>query len=146
VNFIDDVNPKRTGGRHVLDVFPELPNLLNASIGRSVNFLHVHGRALCDFKAGVATVAGNARLSFRTGEGFGKDPRDRCLPDASRSTEEVGMGEPVRLDGIDQRVNHVFLPKDVLKNLGTPFPGKNLVRHGDGLKRNMDISAEVQGK
>ena len=56
------------------------------------------------------------------------------------------MGEPVRLDGIDQCVNHVFLPKDVLKNLGTPFPGKNLVRHGDGLKRNMDISAEVQGK
>jgi len=51
VHFVDDVNPEPGGGRHVLDVFPELPDLLNASIGRSVDFLHVHGRSLGDFKA-----------------------------------------------------------------------------------------------
>jgi hypothetical protein len=51
------------------------------------------------------------------------------------------MGEPVRLDGIHQRVNHVVLPDHILKNLWTPFSGKDFVCHSRCLEKIMTFSS-----
>jgi hypothetical protein len=39
------------------------------------------------------------------------------------------MGQPISLDGIHQGLRNVPLPNDVLKNLGPPLSGQNLISH-----------------
>ncbi len=55
------------------------------------------------------------------------------LPVPRGPHEEVGMGDAAPRDGVAQRPHHMVLPHDVVKRLGAPFAGDDLVGgHGDG--------------
>ena len=62
-------------------------------------------------------------------ERLGQDARGRGLPDPARPDEEVGVRQPVLLDGILERARDVRLPDEVVESLRPVFAGEDLIAH-----------------
>jgi hypothetical protein len=123
MDLIDDVDPIPTRRRHVPDIFPQLPDFVDAAIGGSVDLLDIHRGAGGDFKAGDASVAGVPTVSLEAVDGLGEDSGNRCLSHAPWTTEKIGMGQPLVPDGVHQRLGDVRLADDVFKFVWAPFSG-----------------------
>jgi hypothetical protein len=59
---------------------------------------------------------------------LGEDARGRGLAGAARTDKQVGVGDATAGDRVLQGAHHVVLTHDVVKRLGTPFAGNDLVR------------------
>ena len=60
---------------------------------------------------------------------LGEDARRRGLAGAARADEEIGLREPVLLDGVLERPHDVLLPDDIVEGLRAVFAGENRVAH-----------------
>ena len=96
VDDVDLVAPQSRGHEHLLG---ELTNILDGVIRSSVQLEDIEGALLVE---GSATLARIARLTFggevHAVDGLGQHTGCRRLPDPSRATEEVGVGELARED------------------------------------------------
>ncbi len=129
VHFIDDVDPVFALGRQVLDLFSQVPDLVDAPVGGAVDFQDVQGGAVGDLLAqlaGVVGVRGGAGLAI---EGLGQDAGHRGFAYSPGAAEHKGVGHPPGGQGVLQRAGDGLLAHHFLKGLGTPFPGQYLVCH-----------------
>ena len=99
VHLVDDVDlvaPQSGRHEHLLG---ELANILDGVIRSSVQLEDIEGALLVE---GSATLTRIARLTFggevHAVDGLGQHTGRRRLPDPSRATEEVGVGELARED------------------------------------------------
>jgi hypothetical protein len=123
VHFIDDVDFIATVGGHVLEIFPQLPDLIDAVVGGAVDLVDIRRAPGRDVLAGPALVA---RLRFRPRlaiQGFGHDPGNRGLAGAAGSGEQQGMRHPTRRQRVAERARDVPLLKNLGKGLRSVFPG-----------------------
>src|SRR6185295_10927286 len=107
----------------------ELRHLVDAAI-RSCVQLDIVGKAAgIDLRAGAALVArlrGDAGLAV---EAFRQNPRQRRLADAARAREEVRVVQPLLLESVSQRADHVLLADQAAEVLRPPLARKYLIAH-----------------
>ncbi len=130
VDFVDDIDLVRPLGGHVLDLLPQVPDFVDAPVGGAVDFQHVQGGAVGDLPADLAGVVGVGRGALLAVEGLGQDAGHRGLADAPGAAEQKSVGHPAGAQGVLQRPGDGLLAHHLLKVLGTPFPGQNLISHG----------------
>ena len=58
VHFIDDIDLVLALGRQILDLLPQVPDLVDAPVGGAVDFQDVQGGAVGDLPAHLAGVVG----------------------------------------------------------------------------------------
>ena len=117
------------------DLLAQLAYVVHAGVACGVDLDQVEGAALGDRGADRAVVAGGVDvLRFRADavDGLGQDARHGGLAGAAQPGEEVGVGQPVRADGVAQGAGDVLLPVDVVEGLGTPATVERLGGHGAG--------------
>jgi len=135
VDFVDDVDLVAVPARRVLDVLPQLPDLVDAAVGRPVDLEDVHGGAVGDLLAGGALVARTARRALPAVEGLGQQPGTGRLADATRAGEEEGVVDPLLLDGVDEGAGDVLLAGHFLEVPGAPLACEDQVGHEPAVAR-----------
>ena len=129
MNFVDDIDFIAVAGGHVFDVFAQCPDIINAIIGRAIDFMHIDGIAVCNFKAGRTEAAGLGRGAFVTVETFGKNARDGGLTDAPLSAKKKGMGDTLLFDGVAQRAGYMLLADNLVEGLRSALACYDSVGH-----------------
>ena len=136
VHFVDDEDlvavARRSKANRADDRFA---NVVNAGVRRGVDLLHVNRTAFRNFAArragiGVVRAAGRGGRLFRfvAIERFGEQTRGRSFPDAARAGKQIGVMQPLVLDGIAQRARDGLLSRDFFKSLRAPFACDYLIR------------------
>src|SRR5262249_50680568 len=82
-----------------------------------------------DLGAGLTDTAGVGRRAVDAVERLGEQAGGSGLAHPAWTAEEVGVGDPVQLDGIGHRADHVLLPGHVVEGLGAPLPRQDEVTH-----------------
>ncbi len=94
-----------------------------------VDFNDVHGRALVDLLAKVASVTGFGILQVAAIEGLGEDAGGGGFTHSPGTREDISMGHAVGLDGVLKGPCNVFLAHHVGESLGAPLEGHDLRGH-----------------
>lgn len=139
MNLINIDNAEAAPAGHEAYIVPEIPDMVNAAVGSSVNFQNIQAAPLCDFLTNIFM-----RIKIDLGascgiERFGKNAGSRSFSGTSRPYKEIGMCEATMLNGIFQRLDDVILPKDIIECQGTIFSGKDLVTHGSGRLKEVSL-------
>src|SRR5262252_1999245 len=110
VDFVNDEDLITVAGRPDRDVVDDhVPHVVDAGVGRGVDFEHVERGARGDLDAGRALqagAAGNARVTVETLGQYSRGGRLAGPPDAGK---EVGMMKPPPIKGVAERARNVFL-------------------------------------
>jgi hypothetical protein len=129
VNFIDDINLELRRSRGVPACIPQLTNLFHAIVAGAIDFKNIHRTSLGNLLAlGIV----NIEISLRTigaVQCLGENARESGLAGSTRAAKKIGVGDPVFLNGMRQRLAHVFLADHICKPLRTIFPGYDLIGH-----------------
>ena len=125
VDLIDDVD--LVGRPHTLDadVATQVTDIINPSIGCSVDFQHIHILAGRDAQTDIALVAGLPLAGIGAIECLGENSRHRRLADTAGTGKEVGMGHTAGVDSISQATSDVFLANHLLEGLRPEAAGQN---------------------
>ena len=126
VHFVDDVNlvPRRHGGiAHRLD---NLPHVVHTGMAGGVHLDHIDMPPLRDRAARFADTARadrRAALTVRTDavERLGDQSCSRRLADPAHAGHQKGMGQPVALDRVGQRLHHRILADQRIETLRPIF-------------------------
>ncbi len=129
VGLVKDIDLVFALGRVGPHLFLELPDIVDLVEGGRVDLDDVHGGALVHLLANVAGVARFSVLGVSAIEDLGEDAGGGGFPDPPGPGEDIGVGDPVGLDGVLQRPGDLFLAHHVGEDLGAPFQGHDLGRH-----------------
>ena len=129
MRFVDDEDLVAAFHRRVGDGFAQAAGVVDAAVGRTVDFHHVHVVALGDAAALLALVAGLGGGCVFAVEGLGEDARDGGLAHAARAAEQIGgrdliLGGGAGEDGLDG-----LLSRDFGEGLRTVAGGERCVTH-----------------
>ena len=125
-----DLEPAVRGGK--LYLIEHGVDVLDLVVRGGVELNHVHVTASGDAFAVVARTAGMDGGALLAVERHRKNTRQRGLADATRTDEEVRVGDSVLLDGVGKGARDVALPHDVVKRLGAPLSREHFVGHVSG--------------
>src|SRR5262249_13994726 len=89
------------------------------------------GDALADF----TDVTGRGGGTLNAVEGLGQDPRRGRFADAARTGEEVGVGDPITLEGVGKGLRYGFLTDQVRKLLWPAAPRQHGIVLPVGVRR-----------
>ena len=121
MNLVDDVYTIFSFRRWVLDLFPDLTNILNAVVGRSIDLNDVHGSTGCNIFAHGTFPTGTSVYRMLAIDCLCKNFRYACLSCPSCPAEEIGMTDTSRHDLILQRCDNMILSFYVFKFRRTEF-------------------------
>ena len=98
VGFVDDIDlvAGLCGGE--VDLFPDIPDLVDAPVAGGVHLDDVEQAPLVGGGADVAPVAGVSILGVQAVDRLGQDPGGGGLAGAPGPAEQVGVGYPVLPD------------------------------------------------
>ena len=135
MHFVDDIGTQTESGGGVIDLLPDLSDVVHAVVGSGVDFRYIHGRIFQHGPAVFTLVAGIAvhrgKTVGRPGQNFGAGG----LAGAPGAGEEIGMGQPPGLDLGLEGGGDVLLAHHIVKGDGSPFAIKGLMRHESSLPR-----------
>ena len=127
VYFVDNIDFKAALGRGKAAVFAEVADLIDAVVRGAVNFDDVHAGAVHDGAGDIGIVIrGDAGATFGI-EGLGKETGGTGLSGTAGADKEIGVGDPVALDGVAQGADDMILPDQFVELLGSPSAGNYLV-------------------
>jgi len=129
VRFVEDHDFIAASGGSIADHFPQLANLIDAAIGRRVNFDYIERISQTDFAARVALIARLRCGTLRAIESLGKNTRRGRFPDAARPRKDVSVSHAAGLYGVGKRPRYVLLADYIGKCLRPPFPRYDLIAH-----------------
>jgi hypothetical protein len=138
VNFIDDVNLKSALSRLIADIFDDLANLIDAAIGRTVDFENVDRIALGNLMTLSADATRSSGWPIIAIQRLGENSRCGCFAYSAHAGEQKCVWNPIGADGVLQGSGNMLLPGDIRKGLRTPFPCNHQIRHRFEAKRPMD--------
>jgi hypothetical protein len=129
MDFVDDDDFVPAPEGLVFDALPEALDVVDAAVRGAVDLEDVDRPVMADVLAGFADIAGRGSrlIPPEAVEALGQDAGGCRLAHAPHAGEEVGLADPIRLDGILKRPDDGRLPDHLLEGLGTVFPGVNLV-------------------
>ena len=125
---------KRDRDGAVLDVAAQLADLIDAAVAGAVDLDDVDVFAGGDHLAVDALVAGLGGRPADAVERLGEDASGGGLADAAGAGEQVGVGDAIGLEGVDQRPGHRLLADEVAEALRAVTAGQDGVAfRGGGL-------------
>ena len=124
MNFIDQVDLESTASRSVLDVVEQIPRIVNFRLRRRIHFYQVNKTPLINFFAGAALTTRLGRNSCFAIQRFGQDASYGGLADTSRSREKIGVMQPLAIQRISERFEHMLLPHRFSEILWSPLSGE----------------------
>ena len=126
VRFVKHINLVLTrGGRHH-DLFAQVTDAVNTTIGSGINLDDIERVASGNLTALLALVAGFPIDWMTTIDGFSQETGSTRLAGSSRAGEEIGMCEVTITERVFERANDRFLPNEVTESLRTPFAVERL--------------------
>lgn len=129
MDFVDDVNFILAAGGGIGNSLVDLPDIVDAAVGGSVDFHDVEGSALGDVKAGGAFIARLAIVFEGLAiERFSKEAGKRGFAGSSAAAKEIGRGDFPQFDGIFEGSDNRFLPHNAFESLGAVF-SRNILVH-----------------
>ena len=129
MDLVDDVDLVPVALGEVLGVLADLADVLDAVVGGAVDLRDVDRGAGGDLHAGLADAAGGGGGAVDAVEGLGEQAGGGGLAHAAGAAEQVGVGDPVELDGVGDRADDVLLAGHVVEGLGAPLPRQHEVAH-----------------
>ncbi len=133
-------------GRGELDGLAQLANLVHAVVAGPVDLEHVQRPALANFLTAGVLVVELDPGPVGAIQALGKDAGDGGFPGAAGADEQVGMGDPLLPDRIDQRLGDMVLADHIGEPLWAVLARYYLIRHcGDvksGIARVTTADAE----
>ena len=132
MNLVYNVYLIASLGRAICDFFPDLPDIIHAVIGGSVNFHNIHGSSCIDCPAGGAFITGASVYRMFTVYCFCQYLGNGRLAGSSCAAEKIGVGQLSGGDGVLQRRGEGFLPYDGVESRGPVFAGRYDVFFHDG--------------
>jgi len=127
VHFIDDVNLEARPTGADVDIAPQLANLINPAIARTVEFQNVDIFATGNREADIALVAGVGSGPLLAVEAFRKDSGGGSFPGSAGARKEVGMAHATLLNRIAQGSHNMSLANQITECLRTIPPSDNRV-------------------
>jgi hypothetical protein len=125
----DQVDLGAAARRHVLGVFDQAANVVDAGVAGGVNFQQIDETAGIDVHAGAALAARFRALPALAVQALGKDACDGGLADATGAGEQEGVMHAPGLQRVGQRAHDMFLSDQFGEALGAPFSGKDEIGH-----------------
>ena len=129
MHLVDDIHALAHvgGGEHRL--VAQGAHVVHAVVGRGVELDHVEDRPVVDAAAGGALIARIAVDRMLAVDRLGQDLGAGSLAGAARADEQVGMGQPSRLDLLFQRLGNMLLTDNVVKRLRPVFAVESLIHN-----------------
>jgi len=124
MDFIDNVDTRPAPEGKVPYSFPQTPDVLDAGMGRTVDFQHVRRSTACYFKTGIAFLTRIDRGTLFAVDGFCEDTSDGCFSNAPVSGKKKGLWKLSGAKGSGESPNNKLLTDKIGKKLGTPFSGQ----------------------
>jgi hypothetical protein len=121
VHFVDDIDFEAALRRLVTDIFDDLADLIDAAVGRAIDFQNIDGFAAGDLLAVAALIARRRRWSLFTIQRFREDARGGGFAHSAYTGKKIRVGDTVGTNGILQRARDMALPRNISKILGTPL-------------------------
>ena len=129
MNFVNDVDLIPRAGRGILAGLTQLAHLLHAVVAGAVNLEHIERPAFGNFHT-TRVIAGEVHFrSVGAIEALGENAGDGGLARAARAAKQVGVGYPLSLNGMGERLRDVLLSHDILEALRPVFTGNDLITH-----------------
>ena len=110
MHFVDDIDFVFAGGGRVLGVFQHFSDVVDAGVGRGVDFQQVYKPPCVDVAARLALAAGFAFVRGFAVQAFGQDAGDGGFAHAASAGEQVGVVQAAFAQGVLQGFANVFLP------------------------------------
>ncbi|MNS09391.1 hypothetical protein D3C72_408780 [compost metagenome] len=129
MHFVDQVDLEAPTARGVLHVVEQFAGIFDLGAARGVDLDQVDKAAFVDFATHRAFATGGRSDTCLAVKAFGNDPRDGGLADPTGTGEEVGVVQPLAVQGIDQSLEHMGLADHFAERARTPFTCKNLITH-----------------
>ncbi|MBA7661147.1 hypothetical protein ES703_69160 [subsurface metagenome] len=146
MNFINNIDAILAGSGWIFDRFPQLPYLIYPPVGSPINLQYVQVIPPGDFQADRAVVAGVNPIGMRTVKSFGENTGRCGFSHPAGTGQHIGMGYPAALQGVLQGLDHMGLADELLKYLGAPFAGQDLIAHEIVLCRGNRTVSRLPGK
>ena len=127
VHFVDDIDFVFAGGGRVLGVFQHFADVVDAGVGRGVDFQQIHKTPCVDVAAGLALAARFAVLRVFAVQAFGQDAGDGGFAHAACACEQVGVVQAAFVERVLQRFYNVLLADQIGKGFGSPLAGEDLI-------------------
>src|SRR5664280_3560257 len=134
VRLVENIDLEPVARRTIARGFAQLANLIDATVGGSVDLDHVHRVAGADFDARIANPArlGHRMVLRLAIQRHRQNTCDGRLADAAVAAADVAVGDASLRNGILQRAGDVLLPDHLGELLWTVFARQNLITHGRG--------------
>ena len=129
VHFVDDVDLLAAGGWERADGLLQRADLLDAAVRCRVDFIDVQARTAIDFLAILTLVARIRIYGMLAVHCLGKDFRHTGLAGPAGAGEQVGVGQPILLDGPLQGDGNMLLSHHFAESTGTPFAIQSKISH-----------------
>ena len=129
VHFVDQVDLEAATARRVLHVVQQLAGVFDLGTARGVDLDQVDETPFVDL---TAHRTGATRRRGDTGftiQALGDDARNRGLAHPACTGEQVGVVQPLAVQGIDQSLEHMGLADHFAERARAPFTCKNLITH-----------------
>ena len=123
--FIDDNDLEARVGRHEANIFLQLTNLLNTTVGGTIDFVQINRTAGHNLHAGTAGITGFRNRPLLTVQSLSHDPGQGGLAGTANPAEYQCMGNPVLAQGILQGPDNSLLADNLCKRLRPRFSGKD---------------------
>ncbi|CRN03237.1 hypothetical protein [Pseudomonas sp. 34 E 7] len=129
VHFVDQVDLEAATARCVLHVVEQFTGVFDLGAARGVDLDQVDETPFVDlaaYRTGAARCRGDTGFTIQA---FGDDARNGGLAHAAGTGEQVGVVQPLAVQGIDQSLEHMGLADHFAERARTPFTCKNLITH-----------------
>ena len=130
VDFVDDedlVAIADRGNRQAFD--NHLADVVDAGVGRGVDFEHVDVAAFGNLDARVAHAAGLGRRPLHAAQRPRQDARRRRLAAAARARQHERLRDPLALERVLEGARDRLLSEHILELLRPPLAGEDLIGH-----------------
>jgi len=122
VDFVNDIDFVAPLVRREVDLVAQLADVLDAVVGRAVNFNQVEEAALVEGDAVRAGVVGAlGRVGMQAVERLGDEARGGRLAAPARPREQIGVRDAVAAQRVAQRLDDVLLSDDFFPELRAPL-------------------------
>ena len=131
VNLVDHVHLETTNRRCVDRLLKQLCHFIDATIGGGIELHIIDKPTLIDLHAGIANATGcwgDARLAI---EGFGQNPGQGGLANATGTREKPSVMQPLRFERMGQRANDMILSNQRIERTRTPLASQHQICHGN---------------
>ncbi|CDF96207.1 hypothetical protein BN844_1507 [Pseudomonas sp. SHC52] len=129
VHFVDQVDLEAPTARGVLHVVEQLAGVLDLGSAGGVDLDQVDETSFVDFPADRTLATRRRSDTGFTIQALGDDPCNGSLAHAAGAGEQVGVVQPLTVQGIDQSLEHMGLADHFAERARTPFTCKNLITH-----------------